>query len=209
MTILAADLSNLQEWVKYQSLIQHQNNVKWWYNIHTGERLNRNKAEMIALMHSELSEAWKGLYRQDDKLPQYNGGLVEIVDTFIRLFDFIGGFNIPVNIIAATEPMVSEMQALSITHLHELTSYIYTVLLRCHGHLSEMLEYYRKSKGDLNYYVSLLVTELILLFAAVKYLEDKGSVITIDEILQAKADFNKVRADHQVENRKADGGKKF
>lgn len=38
----------------------HKANIKWWRNPNTGKPINRNKAELIALMHSELSEALEG-----------------------------------------------------------------------------------------------------------------------------------------------------
>lgn len=52
----------------------------------------RNVGEMIALMHSELSEALEGDRKglKDDKLPQYEMVDVEMVDCIIRIFDFLG-----------------------------------------------------------------------------------------------------------------------
>ena len=49
----------------------HEANQKWWHDLHTGERLNRNFGELIALVHSELSEALEGHRKDlmDDKLP--------------------------------------------------------------------------------------------------------------------------------------------
>ncbi len=43
--------------------IVHEANSKWWHDLETGERLDRNKGEMIALMHSELSEALEAFAR--------------------------------------------------------------------------------------------------------------------------------------------------
>ena len=75
----------------------HQRNVEagWWTNIETGEPLNRNRAEMIALMHSELSEALEAERKNlmDDKLPHRPGAEVELADTVIRILDYCGGFN--------------------------------------------------------------------------------------------------------------------
>lgn len=52
----------------------------------------RNVGEMIALMHSELSEALEGDRKglKDDKLPQWEMIDVEMVDCIIRIFDFLG-----------------------------------------------------------------------------------------------------------------------
>ena len=62
----------------------------WYTNPVTGEELGtRNFGEVVALMHSELSEALeadrKGL--MDDKLPHRDGVEVEFADCIIRIFD--------------------------------------------------------------------------------------------------------------------------
>ena len=51
---------------------------------------DRNFGEMVALIHSEVSEALEA-HRHgnppDDKLPGYNGVTVELADTIIRIMD--------------------------------------------------------------------------------------------------------------------------
>lgn len=65
----------------------------WWHDLATGEPLQRNKLEMIALIHSEVSEAVEGIRKgiNDDHLPNYPMEDVEMADTLIRIFDYIGG----------------------------------------------------------------------------------------------------------------------
>lgn len=65
----------------------------WWSNISTGEPLERNKLEMLMLIVSEVSEACEGVRKgiNDDHLTQYPMEDVEIADTLIRIFDYIGG----------------------------------------------------------------------------------------------------------------------
>lgn len=106
----------------------HKANAKWWVDINTGERLERNKGEQIALIHSELSEALEGVRKglMDDKLPHRTMEEVEMADTVIRIFDYCAG----------------------------------------HG-------------------------------------------LDIDGAYREKMAYNAVRADHKIENRLADGGKKF
>lgn len=61
----------------------------WYKDPVTGENVERNFGEVVALMHSELSEALeadrKGL--KDDKLPDRDGREVEFADCIIRILD--------------------------------------------------------------------------------------------------------------------------
>ena len=68
----------------------------WWTDLKTGEPLERNQGEMIALMHSELSEALEGIRKDkmDDHLPHRKNVEVELADTVIRIADFCGGFDL-------------------------------------------------------------------------------------------------------------------
>ena len=68
-----------------------QLNRKWWHD-KDGNRLDRNPAELICLMHSELSEAMEGERKDlmDDHLPHRKMVEVELADTIIRILDFCG-----------------------------------------------------------------------------------------------------------------------
>jgi hypothetical protein len=61
----------------------------WYTDVETGQPIDRNFGEVVALMHSELSEALeadrKGL--RDDKLPHRPGQEVELADCVIRIMD--------------------------------------------------------------------------------------------------------------------------
>ena len=61
-----------------------------WYNDpQTGEPIERNFGEVVALMHSELSEALEADRKNlmDDKLTHRPGVEVEFADCLIRIFD--------------------------------------------------------------------------------------------------------------------------
>lgn len=71
----------------------HQDNVRWWIDPATQVRKQRNVGEMLALVHSEISEALEA-YRKnlkDDKLTHREGIEVELADAVIRIFDMAGG----------------------------------------------------------------------------------------------------------------------
>ena len=78
----------------------HAANAKWWQGIETGQPIKRNKGELLALIHSEISEALEGERKNlmDDKLPQYPMPAVEIVDAIIRGLDYLAGFWPDVNV---------------------------------------------------------------------------------------------------------------
>lgn len=75
---------------KIQKII-HQANVAmgWYTDLDTGERIRRNFGEVIALMHSELSEALEGWRKglMDDHLPSRKMVEVELADAVIRILD--------------------------------------------------------------------------------------------------------------------------
>ena len=71
----------------------HESNHKWWHD-KNGNRLDRNKGELLCLIHSEVSEAMEGERKDlmDDKLPHRKMAEVELADTLIRILDYAAGF---------------------------------------------------------------------------------------------------------------------
>lgn len=72
----------------------HAANIKWWQDPATSQPIQRNKGELLALIHSEISEALEGERKDlmDDKLPHRKMAEVELADAIIRILDYAGGF---------------------------------------------------------------------------------------------------------------------
>ena len=93
-------------------------NAGWYRDPKTGARIERNFGEVIALMHSELSEALEADRKSlsDDKLPHRSGVEVEVADTLIRIADTAAarGDNVP----AAVVVMARVLKDFSLVEVH-------------------------------------------------------------------------------------------
>jgi len=71
----------------------HKNNHQWWHD-KDGNRIERNKAELLCMVHTEISEAVEGERKDlnDDKLPHRKMAEVELADAVERIFDYAGAF---------------------------------------------------------------------------------------------------------------------
>lgn len=83
----------LNSWEQMAERIHVTAREKGWWD------KERNNGEIIALIHSELSEGLEALRKdlQDDHLPEYLGIEVELADAVIRIMDFAKarGYRLP------------------------------------------------------------------------------------------------------------------
>lgn len=84
------------EWIAYEGIKAMQRlasktsrDAGWYNDPQTGAPIERNFGEVVALMHSELSEALEADRKDlmDDKLTHRNGVEVEFADCMIRILD--------------------------------------------------------------------------------------------------------------------------
>jgi hypothetical protein len=174
----------------------------WYTNPTTGEALTRNTGELIALMHSEVSECWEALVaypgEPDEKCPDHFAFAVEIADAMIRVSDTLGarGYDMDkiVSLVSVTYPDFYRKNAVGADKA--------TRLMGVHLALSYALEADRKGReSDLGYW---LVIALLLLadFAW-------SSKVEIGDVIFDKCHYNLGRQDHALENRKQAGGKAY
>lgn len=94
----------------------------WWTDLTTGQDLTstgypkiqptKNVGELIALAHSELSEALESHRKllMDDKLPNRTGLEVELADCVIRIFDMGGGLGLDIASAIAEKLLVNSQR---------------------------------------------------------------------------------------------------
>lgn len=59
--------------------------------------LNRNKGEMLALIHSEVSECLEAVRKphKDKHCPTFDNEAIKLADIIIRVMDYARGFDLP------------------------------------------------------------------------------------------------------------------
>lgn len=171
----------------------HEANVKagWWSNIETGESIldTRNRPEMLCLITSELCEAVIDGYSPDSHLPQFPAVQVEVADAAIRILDLAGADGVDLE--AGNKNRI--------VFLGDLTKdmMMITILISSYA-----LEGVRKGNTEL-YHKSLSDAYAVLWRFADVYQFD------LKEAIETKMAYNAQRADHKIENRLAEGGKKI
>jgi NTP pyrophosphatase (non-canonical NTP hydrolase) len=188
--------------LNYYAKRVHEANHKWWHDARSN-RLERNKGELICLMHSEISEAMEGERKglMDDHLPHRKMAEVELADALIRVFDYAGGFSLDIDdkdIEGDLKGMIKSAMALPMNRLPDEFNRG-EELARIHATISRAYQ-----ERDAYYAAESLVSIIyeILLYAGRCGYDLQGA-------FEEKMAYNAVRHDHTHEARAADGGKKW
>jgi len=169
----------------------HADNSRWWHDLETGERLNRNKGELLMLCVSELAECMEGERKSkpnapvmDDHLPERVMAEVELADTLIRIFDLAGGFGLKLHNVSVGYEIDNRGE----------------ILLRIVSRITDA--YWGAMNDDSDFVEDALSYAVGAIYGyAAKFGYD------VDGAMAEKRAYNKVRVDHTKEARMAEGGK--
>lgn len=177
----------------------------WWNDLATGEPLKRNVGELLMLVFSELCEGADGLDfdLMDDKLPHRLMIEVELADAVIRIYDIGGGFDLD---LGGTAEEIIGMCLFAddpdVTDSHRR-------LFNIARDLSAAMEGDRKKRAheilmDRSAFAVGVARALLGIYrmAALHGYDLAGAIVE-------KREFNRHRLDHQIANRKAEGGKAY
>lgn len=159
----------------------------------------RTVHDFYALFHSEPAEATEAVRHDnppDNHLPQYPGVVVELIDTAIRCFDYLGSlechkhtvFKSNANIDAYSRP-IPESHTEMICQIHLALAKSYNL-------------YINQRSNWVSYYYLLHV--IAMCFAFVTSMGYDPRIV-----LEDKVEYNRTRHDHKPENRAKDDGKKM
>lgn len=179
----------------------HGRNVAagWWTDLQTGESLKgrRSPLELLALVHSELSEALEGDRKNlmDDKLPHRSMFEVELADAVIRAYDIAGGFDLDMT--AEADDFLDEF----LPEMERFPSRSESLAL-LHAIVSANIIAFVVNENTERQRAPYLVTLIHAIYAVAERFD-----LDLDGAIDEKLAFNAARADHKPENRKLAGGK--
>lgn len=167
----------------------HQANAKWWYDLETGKRLDRNQGEMLMLVVSELAECMEGERKglRDEHLPHRMMAEVELADVKIRVLDFAGGFDYPLCNLEVIGGLDNRAEMLLKITSQVVLAYRYIKM----GYVRE----------DIGYILSTILSAVDSYAAICGY--------DVDGAMAEKRAYNATRKDHTREARLAEGGKRW
>lgn len=185
---------DLAKWVDEKTVEIHKNSIEkgWW---ESGER---PLYEIKALVHSEISEAteearvnkMKTYYNEGSKKPE--GYFVELADAFIRIFDYMGKYEINYN-------SFNVMNTNQVDKFRELSNFIehsfsemelYPLSVTCDFH--DYVSSWQHAPSEPEFNSSSFKAETFAMLIGVIMLSDKYEVDFIATI-EEKNEYNKTR----------------
>lgn len=180
----------------------------WWTDLSTGQPVRRNTGEILMLAVSEITEAVEAWEHRlmDDKLPHRRGVEVELADFCIRTFDTMTGLGHKRDFCRALDMLERENKPFHGGDGGPPTERRFLGIIR---HLADAMEADRKSAMSKVYpgTPGLVVEVAQAMRATVRLARLVEADLTA--ALYEKVDFNRSRADHKIENRRAPGGKAY
>lgn len=172
-----------------QTEIHAENKNRGWWNE------ERSVETFVCLFHSELSEAMEGLRKNlnDDHLPHHKMFWVELGDFCLRCFDYLGSIDYN----------DEDYNNFDVDRLKDC--YFKLIGINADSEI-DLLAYSHQLVTDfyvIDDYESLAVAVVHILI----YAHSKD--VDLLKIMEEKRIYNGTRADHKLENRAAECGKKF
>lgn len=175
----------------------HQENLKWWQDMETGEPIQTPTGRKEMLMVSEVAEAMEGLRKEqmDDKLPHRAMAEVEAADYVIRVLDYSAAHHMPLSVEEPSDIDAEQNETMMLLSMCE------------HAIQLSVCEYAWRKSEDPHIHEHMCYRASLCIAAARVFCDKMGYDLwaAVDE----KRAFNRVRPDHKIENRKKDGGKKW
>lgn len=185
-------MENLAQYLNEWSAKIHQQNVEmgWWPEENTRD-MNESllAAEKIMLIITEIAEATEGLRKNlmDDKLPHRKMVEVEMADALIRTLDYMGRYGRTCNF---TQKEIDQLVQVVQSTGNDRESTHHLALVTQAVSIQENDDAAEGLVGAILSYSQLFGYDVL------------GA-------MEEKVAYNKVRSDHQLENRQKEGGKKF
>lgn len=179
----------------------HAANQHWWHDPETGERLERNKGQLIMLIVSEIAEAMEGERKNlmDTHLTHRRMPEVELADALIRIFDYAGAFDYELDEYVNPHDSLNELA--EDTRGWELSDNKGQALLEIVG---AAISLYQMEDDDA-FRPGVALADLICYIAGYAY----KFGYDLDGAVAEKRAYNATRADHKPAARLAAGGKRW
>lgn len=190
----------------------HRDNDHWWRNPATGARIDREKATLLFLVISELTEAGEGERKEamDDHLAHRPSAEVELADALIRLFDYIGAFKYDLDgALRKAHPNIVSKEFIGLTHYFAYRFFNRTQtkpwqllqMIQAVGRIAELEEGGGSPSRDIEAAMGWFIA-LVFDYCGVWNYDIAGAFVE-------KRMYNATRHDHTHKARLAAGGKKW